>query len=243
MPRRFYLPQSLETPGLRLTGAEANHLRRVLRYEPGDEITLFDGRGSEARARIVSIADDAVELAVLERSPADEFPRWSVTLASAVPKGERFDWLVEKATELGVDRVVPLITARSIVNPGAGKLARLRRTIIEASKQCGRSRLMELADPIPWDDFLAGRSSSESFVIADPSGEPFGPSRAASGVDMVLAVGPEGGFTTDELVRAGERGAGLVSLGSTILRIETAAIALALLARTCFAVPDGIGHT
>jgi 16S rRNA (uracil1498-N3)-methyltransferase len=244
MPRRFYLPQSLEAPGLRLTGAEANHLRRVLRYQAGDEVTLFDGRGTEARARIVAIADDAVELSVLERKAADDLPRVSVTLASAVPKGERFDWLVEKGTELGVDRLVPLITARSIVNPGAGKLDRLRRTIIEASKQCGRSRLMELADPMPWDDFLASATASAPLCVADPSGEPFGlPFAGNPPAALVVAVGPEGGFTADELVRAADRGARLVSLGSSILRIETAALALAVLARSCFAVPEGIDHT
>ncbi|HTI50139.1 MAG TPA: RsmE family RNA methyltransferase, partial [Planctomycetaceae bacterium] len=155
MSRRFYLPQSLENSGLRLTGAEAHHLQRVMRLNAGDEVTLFDGRGTEARARIDALTSDAVELTVVERFLTEDSARRSVTLATAVPKGERFDWLVEKATELGVDRLVPLVTARSVVHPGAGKLQRLRRTIIEASKQCGRSRLMELADPVRWEDVLA----------------------------------------------------------------------------------------
>jgi 16S rRNA (uracil1498-N3)-methyltransferase len=232
MPRRFYLPQSLESPTIRLTGPEAHHLGRVLRFQTGDEVTLFDGKGAEARARIESIAADVVELTVLERSIANELPENALTVASAVPKGERFDWLVEKATELGVARLIPLITTRSVVHPGDSKLERLRRTIIEASKQCGRSRLMELTPPIEWKKLVEAEFTAGEVWIADPSGEPLTRSFGERSRPRIVAVGPEGGFTNDELELAGRDGAKLVGLGPRILRIETAAITLAVIAAT-----------
>lgn len=232
MSRRFYLPQPLDSPVIHLSGSEAHHLARVLRFQVGDEVMLFDGKGAEARARIEAIAADAVELTVLERSIANELPQNTLTIATAVPKGERFDWLVEKATELGVARLIPLVTARSIVHPGASKLERLRRTIVEASKQCGRSRLMELAPPIEWRKLVETEFASGDVWIADPSGEPLARAFAERSPPRIVAIGPEGGFTVDELELAGRHGARLVGLGPRILRIETAAIALAALAAT-----------
>lgn len=230
MPRRFYLPQSFDSPAIRLTGSEAHHLGRVLRLQPGDEVTLFDGRGIEVRARIDAVAADTVDLVVVARA-ATESTGNALTLATAVPKGERFDWLVEKATELGVARLVPLITDRSVVHPGESKLERLRRTIVEASKQCGRSRLMELTAPIAWHELVESEFSSGEVWVADPSGEPLPHATDDRLQPAIVAVGPEGGFTVDELELARERGAKLVGLGTTILRVETAAIALAVLAR------------
>lgn len=229
MARRFYLPQPLNPGTIRLEGAEAHHLSRVLRYQAGDEVTLFDGRGTEAHARIESVTEGAVSLEVLSLSSKEKENSVVVTLATAVPKGERFDWLVEKAVELGVDRLVPLITTRSVVNPGAGKLDRLRRTIVEASKQCGRSRLMELAEPLRWSDFFVASSANQTIWVADPSGEPAPDVRSINGNAITVAIGPEGGFTPPELEQACQAGARLVSIAPWILRIETAAVAFAAL--------------
>lgn len=232
MPR-FFLPQSFDAPMVRLAGDEARHLSRVLRLKAGDEVILFDGRGGEAQARISTIAADGVELSVLERSTGVEPARLRLTLATAVPKGERFDWLVEKATELGVDRLVPIITTRSVVHPGPGKLDRLRRTIVAASKQCGRSRLMELTEPIAWQELVEREFKGDRVaLVADPSGEK-PPWDARSGpLETIVVIGPEGGLTPNELESAVAAGARLISLGPRILRIETAALAAAALA-TC----------
>jgi 16S rRNA (uracil1498-N3)-methyltransferase len=229
MSRRFYLPQSFTAAVLKLTGNEAHHLSRVLRLKPGDEVQLFDGAGRLARARISALGSDEAELEILERLDESQSPRTRVTLATAVPKGERFDWLVEKATELGVDRLVPLLTARSVVNPGETKLERLRRTIVEASKQCGRSRLMELTAPVRWNDLVTREFARESVWVADPSGEAGAGRLSGAGEQILVAVGPEGGFTTEELELATQHGAKLIGLGRHILRIETAALALAVL--------------
>ena len=230
MPRRFFVPNLGASGPVRLSGEESRHLARVLRGEVGDIVFVFDGRGNEAMARIDSIGKDDVELSVLERYVADSASAGQVQLAVAVPKGDRFAWLVEKATEVGVDRLIPLITRRSVVEPGAGKLDRMRRSIIEASKQCGRSRLMELADTTPFEQALAGRSPGAMVLIADPGGAPwldFLRIGADSQRDLLLIVGPEGGLTDEELATARSAGGRCVSLGPHILRIETAAILLA----------------
>src|SRR5262249_32829881 len=120
MSKRFYLPSISAEPTARLGGGEAHHLSRVLRLQPGDLVTLFDGQGSEAQARIDCIDGENVELSIQSRT-TDDSPGRLVTLATAVPKGERFDWLVEKAVELGVHRLIPLVTERSVVKPGDGK--------------------------------------------------------------------------------------------------------------------------
>ena len=162
----------------------------------------------------------AVGESIPERAPA--FP---LVLASAVPKADRFDWLVEKATELGVGRLIPLITERTVVEPGASKISRLERTIVEASKQCGRTRLMVIDPPTRWPAIVDAFPDSSRY-LADLRGIP--PCRLPaipSGQPVILAIGPEGGFTEAERESA-VRGEWLpISLGVYTLRIESAALA------------------
>jgi 16S rRNA (uracil1498-N3)-methyltransferase len=144
-----------------------------------------------------------------------------LTLGTAFPKGERTDWLIEKAVELGVARLAPLKTARSVAAAGEGKLERLERKIVEACKQCRRDWLMELAAPTPLADFLASKPPAVVGWLLDPSGEP------ADGRCDWAAVGPEGGFTAAELEAAHATGWKIVALPGHILRIETACLAVA----------------
>jgi 16S rRNA (uracil1498-N3)-methyltransferase len=142
-----------------------------------------------------------------------------------VPKGDRFDWLVEKATELGVDRLIPLVTERSVVDPRSAKLDRLRRVVIEACKQSRRDWLMELEAPTPWRSVI-GQAEPSIKLIAHPDF----PGMAVSGLNLtgrsaILAIGPEGGFSDAEVDTARSLGWRPVGLGSTILRVETAALA------------------
>jgi 16S rRNA (uracil1498-N3)-methyltransferase len=222
---RFYCPELSKTGQLALEGDEAKHLARVRRLGPGDVVEVFDGRGFATRAEVTRIGRDRVELQTIGEPLPDRSPTCRLTLATAVPKGERFDWLVEKATEMGVERLVPIITERSVVDPSAAKLDRLRRVIVEASKQCGRNRLMMLDQPCAWYAFLSMPEGMSRF-LAHPDGLP--PStwpKPRLGGPATLAIGPEGGFTDAEVDQARAAGWSVVSLGASLLRIETAGLA------------------
>ncbi len=225
MLERFYCPAPPVDGLATLEGNEARHLIRVRRVTVGEMIELFDGRGSAFRAQVSSLARDQAILRILETTREDQAPRFSITLVTAVPKGDRFDWLVEKATELGVDRLIPLVTERSVVDPRSAKLDRLRRVIVEASKQSRRNRLMDLEPPTTWDSLVEAALHSIR-LIAHPGGPGIVSAGLRPGVDSaILAIGPEGGFSEGEVDRGVEAGWRPVGLGSTILRIETAALA------------------
>jgi 16S rRNA (uracil1498-N3)-methyltransferase len=221
---RFYCPDPPSEGRQRLDGDEARHLTRVSRLGVGDFVEVFDGRGLATRSEVVATGADWVELTIAGPPLPERAPPFSLTLATAVPKGDRFDWIVEKATELGVDRLIPIVTARSVVEPGASKLSRLRRTIIEASKQCGRNRLMVLESPVRLEPLIDSWRESIKF-LADPKGSPTGQGPTISrGRSVILAVGPEGGFTSLERELAVEAGWSPITLSINTLRIETAAL-------------------
>lgn len=224
MAERFYCAGAAEGGMLRLEGDEARHLARVRRIGPGETVELFDGQGFATRAEVVSTGRDTVTLRAVGGPLPDRAPILELTLMTAVPKGDRFDWLVEKATEIGVARLVPVMAERSVVDPRAGKLERLRRTVIEACKQCGRNRLMGLEPVASWAE-VAARPGDHLRLLAHPTHGrlPDWPRPPASGRAWV-AVGPEGGFTDAEVETARDRGWQTVGLGPTLLRIETAGL-------------------
>jgi 16S rRNA (uracil1498-N3)-methyltransferase len=191
----------------------------------GECVEIFDGRGQAYLAKVENLGKDRVELSIQELLPSQPTPALELTLATAVPKGDRFDWLVEKATELGVARLVPLISERSVVDPRTAKLDRLRRAISEAAKQCRRDRLMELEPPVEWSRLV--ERSDGLRLVAHPGGRPVALALggSSSSLKATLALGPEGGFTEAEVAASTARGWLCVSLGPTILRVETAAIA------------------
>jgi 16S rRNA (uracil1498-N3)-methyltransferase len=197
----------------------------VLRIEPGAVVEVFDGRGGGHRARVAVIAKKQAVLEVEAPLPEPAPFPLAITLATAVPKGDRFEWLVEKATELGVARLVPLRFERSVVEPRSNRLDRLRRRVVEACKQCGRLKLMEVAELTPLSDYLAGEPASARF-LAHPGGQPLAGLAALNpGAAVSLVVGPEGGLTGEEVALCEREGWCPVSLGPTILRVETAALA------------------
>ncbi len=226
---RFYYDGSWETESVELTGSEAHHLLHVLRAEPGRRVVLFDGRGREALAEVESCRRKTVRLRLLEVRAAAEPRSPQIVLATAVPKADRFRWLVEKATELGIDRLIPLQTARTTVEPRSNRLEKLQQTAIAACKQCGRSRLMEIDQPMPWEAFIAQARQDGPLYIADARGVPAASAVPDRPVDTLhLAVGPEGGFTEEEIETGVEAGGRLVALGPHTLRTETAAVAISL---------------
>lgn len=227
MSERFFLAAAPQGGRAVLTGDEARHLSRVLRAKPGDELVVFAGTGMEWPARIVAVGRDAVEL---ETGPARQDPTPAcpaVTIAVALPKGERQKWLVEKLTELGVARLVPLATDRGVAEATAAARTRLGRTVIEACKQCGRNTLLEIAEPLSVADLLGGRAADETAILTDPHAPPLDVAAIGTARRVIGLVGPEGGFTPEELAAAAAAGAIQAGLGPHILRVETAAVALA----------------
>jgi 16S rRNA (uracil1498-N3)-methyltransferase len=230
---RFYCPAPPREGRYHLSSEESRHLSRVCRLGVGDRVEIFDGRGFATGADVVAVAGDSVELVAAGEPLPIRNPPCSLALATAVPKGDRLDWIVEKATELGVDRLIPIIAERSVVVPRGSKLERLRRSIVEASKQCRRARLMRLEEPVEWPRLVDSFPGSLTF-LADPEGS--APARwpaIPSGREVVLAVGPEGGLTRAEVELAIGAGWNAIRLGCNTLRIETAGLAgsASLLAR------------
>ncbi|MDX1944093.1 MAG: 16S rRNA (uracil(1498)-N(3))-methyltransferase [Pirellulaceae bacterium] len=230
MSERFFVAAPIAGDSAELVGDEARHLTAVMRAAVGDEVVLFDGSGGEFLARVTAISKRAVELAIaLRREPARELPQ-PLTLAVALPKGDRQKWLIEKATELGVTCLVPLVTERGVALPVESALDRLRRSVVEACKQCGRNRLLEIASPANAADYFRQVPANAERWIADPVGVAV--PAAAVLRPIFCAIGPEGGFTPAEVAAAFSAGWRAVSLGPRILRVETAAIALAAIAAT-----------
>ena len=219
--RRLFVPEARLERGveLRLDGAHAHRLRDVLRLRPGDGLMVFDGRGGEQSARVATVDADSVTLQLGDaRTPLPE-PPVPVTLVCAFPRGQRGDWIVEKATELGVAAITPLPAERSVMQPGGGRLERWQRIAIEAAEQCGRASVPALDSEPPADALLlladldAERTIADAIAAAEP---PL--------VAVALYVGPEGGWSAEERERLLADGARPVGLGPRRLRVETAAI-------------------
>ena len=229
MADRYFVEKPITEEKTSLGGPEAHHLIHVLRAKPGERVTLFDGSGAEFNAEITTVSRNNVDFNVLGREEIDRELAFELTIGVALPKGDRQRWLVEKAVELGVERIVPLRTSRSVAQPVEKALGRLRRTVIEASKQCGRNRLMVIDSPQEWHDFVATEVNTEMQascrLLAHPGSGAATPRVERSG-NVRLAIGPEGGFSEDEVALALSAGWQAVSLGRRILRTETAAILL-----------------
>jgi 16S rRNA (uracil1498-N3)-methyltransferase len=232
MSDRYFVDRPIDGPSAQLRGAEAHHLAHVMRARPGEQVVLFDGSGAEFRAQIDRLGRAEIDLTVLGRELVDREAGAAITLGVALPKGDRQRWLVEKSVELGVARLVPLSSERSVDRLSESSLERLRRAVIEASKQCGRNVLMEIAPPAEIGDYLRAASGDGLRWCAHPGARPLGelldalPKPAAARPQVALAIGPEGGWTDAELEAASAAGWHAVGLGARTLRVETAALAL-----------------
>jgi 16S rRNA (uracil1498-N3)-methyltransferase len=223
MAERFYVNCPLQVGAeVELTGPEAHHLAGVMRARAGDVVDLFCGDAREYRAEVTDVAKRTVSLRVLAVAAPQRELDFRLIVAAPLPKGDRAQFLVEKLTELGVMEFVPLRTRRSVVHPGDAKWEKLQRQVIEASKQCGRNVLMTVAPLANWESWCIRNDLPRSRLVAHPGG-----SAVPRGGDVVVAVGPEGGFMDEEVRVAVAAGWREVGLGTRILRVETAALALA----------------
>ena len=224
MADRFYTPEPLSPGEFVLTGPEAHHLAAVRRFIAGDRVVLFNGDGNDYPAEVLSPDRKRTLLRVSPPLGVNRELPFELVVAAALPKADRADFLIEKLTELGVSRFVPLVTARSVVVPKG--IEKFERAVIEASKQCGRNVLMRVDPPQKCLDFLKRADLPRTRVMLHTSPE----GRLPAGGPVVVAVGPEGGFADDEVGAAEAAGWVRASLGPRVLRVETAAVAAAVLA-------------
>jgi 16S rRNA (uracil1498-N3)-methyltransferase len=237
MPRFLVHPEDIRGQTFALTGSEARHAALVLRKKTGDTIDLFDGQDRSYTGQIKSVSTDRVEGVILEKQQDSRPSGCDLTLYQALIKGPKWDWLVEKASEIGVTRLVPLLTTRTIVKPShEAPLERWKRIALAAAKQCGRPDVMKISEPqplaeaisdlpenglalIPWEK-ETGRTIREAIHSSDAiTGTP----------SFALFIGPEGGWDPAEIDLARRRGIIPVRLGPTLLRSETAGLVAATL--------------
>jgi 16S rRNA (uracil1498-N3)-methyltransferase len=224
MSERFFSSQRITGDRATLDGPEAHHLLHVMRARVGDKVTLFDDSGAEFEATVESLGRSDAAVRILERREIDRELPVALVVGVALPKGDRQRWLVEKLTELGVTELVPLATERGVAQPTTSALDRLRRGVVEACKQCGRNRLMQIAEPSAWDEWV--RREAPRQLLAHPGGMLLSQIDLRAAVGAQIAIGPEGGLTDVEVAAAFAAGWQSVDLGPRILRVETAAVAL-----------------
>lgn len=210
---------------------QAHHLRDVLRLRTGDPVEIFDGEGN-GYAGQVDFHGSEVCIRGLVKLPAEEPPAILI-LAAALIKTARFEWMIQKATELGVAEVMPLYTRMSDIklSPGSGglRLARWDRILKDAARQCGRFSAPRLHTPLEFSDFLRCQqlSACTKLLFYEKASQPWRPEKVLAGEKIVLCIGPEGGWDVHEIEQAMEAGYRTFGLGPWILRAETAAIAAA----------------
>jgi len=244
--RRLFVPaERLAGATASLEGDAHRHLARVLRARPGERVTLFDGRGTEVDAQVVTVGRDVTVVTLGERRTAPVTPGAEIVLLQSLARGERMDFIVQKTTELGVARIVPVVAARSVSRPvsrpvarpgaesgalRAGRRARWEAIAREAARQCGRADVPRVDDAVPLAAALAdagGAPDGEHPRLAlweSSRGHPLRAALAAAPRRVTLLVGPEGGFAEAEIAQASAAGFAIVGLGPRILRVETAAV-------------------
>jgi len=235
---RVYVDQQL-APGsiVELPEATASHLAKVLRARSGDPLIVFCGDGREYVGAVETVRGARVTAAIGNGTDVDRESPLNVTLVQCVPRGDRMDFIVQKATELGVTRIIPVLSQRSVVrldpSQAESKAAHWRGVALNACEQCGRNRLPEVAAPVALVNYLGDSPSAAPRLLLDPDTQ----ARSAAPVidgEVEIAVGPEGGFAAEELEAFSIAGFVRIGLGPRILRAETAAIAALVWVQTRF---------
>lgn len=233
---RFYLPpEQCQSSQLQLTKREAHHAVHVLRIQAGERVVVLDGIGHEFDCVVEQASHETVLLQVRKTNSTPRSP-WAITLLQAIPKARLMEDIIQKATELGVHRIVPLLTERVVVHldrEGAEvKAAKWRQVAVEAIKQCGNAWLPVIDAPVSMKDFMARGETFDLSLIAVLAGEREHPASVLRDfkrrdhrqpADIGVWIGPEGDFAPDELALALSAGARPITLGRLVLRVETAA--------------------
>jgi 16S rRNA (uracil1498-N3)-methyltransferase len=219
MRNRFYSP--MLTDPIELTGEEFHHAVRVARCREGEEVECFDGSGRNVVARFTAISPGGATLTITGEAPSRE-PRIEIVLAMSLVQPEKFELVLQKGTELGVAKFLPLVAERTEVRPEriAGKIERWKKIVLEAAKQSGRSRIPLIEQVCPFDEAIRRPGARLLFDLDEPPHAPEPPEEKS----MIL-IGPEGGFSPGELAAARAAGVLFRRIGPRRLRAETAAIA------------------
>ncbi len=214
---------------LAIEGTAANHITRVLRLRVGDPLTVFDGTGGEFGARIEEFRKETVLVCVEEHREMDRESPLPLTLIQGISRGERMDWIIQKATELGASRVMPVFTKRSVVRLDdrqvEKKLQHWRGIAIAACEQCGRNRIPDVTPPKGFFDALPPDRPETTRILLSPTGNLRIDDLQGVGAGISVLIGPEGGLEDTEQEAALAAGFQAVRLGPRVLRTETAAIA------------------
>jgi len=231
MHRFFVDPEQLAADRVLLSGEVLHHLAKVLRMRAGDELELLDGTGEICRCRVLALGRHQGEAEVLARRRVTEHP-FPVQLLQALPKGDKFDLVLQKGTELGITRFVPVLTGRSVPQPGPSReenrLLRWRKIVREAARQCRRPLIPEVAPPVTLASALAEVGDGLRLLLWEEESRPLaGLLQASRPSAVTVLVGPEGGFAPAEVERAVAAGFVPVKFGPRILRSETAGFAVA----------------
>jgi 16S rRNA (uracil1498-N3)-methyltransferase len=232
MPTFFLSSEAIVPPAIHISGPLLNHLRQSLRLQPGEILTVTDDRGRRYRTEIIEVTSRALTGRIVETIAAPPRTSPSIILAQALLKGEKMDWVIQKATELGVERIVPLAASHSVIRLRPDRidhqLARWQRIALEAAQQSERWSVPVISQPAAVEELLAwSKPAQAKLVLAERSQ---GASLTAvplpgTGDEIWVLVGPEGGWEDEELGQVLEHGYTAITLGSRILRAETAAIA------------------
>ncbi len=228
--KRFFVPQERIRDGLAfLPSDQIHHLRDVLRLSEGDEVEVFDGEGAAYSGKVEHLGSET-RIGQLRRLSANEERGVRVTLAPALIKTDRFEWMIEKAAELGADEIIPLVTRFSEIRIPMdrleSRLERWRRIAMEASKQCRRLCVPKISTPIPFAELLSFEMPRSASRLLFYENAAVSWDRSISSADHVLiCTGPEGGWDMAEVEAAHRAGFGVFRLGQRILRAETAALA------------------
>ena len=234
---RFYLPPGhCKGPLLSLTGREAHHALHVLRVRRGEPVTVLDGEGLSCECQVEQLARNHLELKVLERRSAAPLP-FQITMLQAIPKGKLFESIIQKATELGTARILPLLSERTVAKIHASdardKVEKWQAVAIEAIKQCGSAWLPRIEPPVTVEEFFAQKPVVDLALVGSlqPDArhprtyfEAFEHQNGRKPKSVLVAIGPEGDFTSEELAALQSAGARPISLGPLVLRTETAAL-------------------
>lgn len=232
LPRFYIPPEAWNERHPVLDEGESRHAASVLRLREGEMVSVFNGLGSEVHALITQLGKRQTLLDTVRVFYSKPLPA-RIILAQAIPKGKNLDLVLQKATELGVSEIIPLITTRTVARPEASEAAdkqeKWQRVVIEACKQCGQNFLPKVHAPIPYNQFLADLPHVDLPLIAalDETAQPLHTllsSKLDRPASALILIGPEGDFTKEETAAARAAGCAFLTLGPIILRTETAAV-------------------